>query len=199
MTGLMGKVKGFFSDPLDDMDGELVDEYENSNSGYRSEYAEHRSEGDWRPSASRRNRPSTPPAPTGSNNVVSMPGMSQQTGEVVVMEPRSFDEMPAVIRNLRDRKSVVMNLTLMDPAEAQRSVDFVAGGTYAIDGHQERIGENIFLFTPNCVSVSVPGPGQTAAPATPVTPSRPVASPTPLWNNSHSPYSEPLPAVGGLR
>ncbi|NJL58145.1 cell division protein SepF, partial [bacterium] len=30
----------------------------------------------------------------------------------------------------------------------------VAGGTYAIDGHQERIGESIFLFTPNCVQVS---------------------------------------------
>ena len=31
-----------------------------------------------------------------------------------------------------------------------------AGGTYAIDGHQERIGESIFLFTPNCVQVSTP-------------------------------------------
>jgi len=30
----------------------------------------------------------------------------------------------------------------------------VAGGTYAIDGHQERIGESIFLFAPSCVSVT---------------------------------------------
>jgi cell division inhibitor SepF len=44
----------------------------------------------------------------------------------------------------------------MDPDQAQRAVDFVAGGTYAIDGHQERIGESIFLFTPNCVQVSTP-------------------------------------------
>ena len=42
----------------------------------------------------------------------------------------------------------------MNTQEAQRAVDFVAGGTYAIDGHQERIGESIFLFTPNCVKVS---------------------------------------------
>ena len=42
----------------------------------------------------------------------------------------------------------------MDPDQAQRAVDFVAGGTYAIDGHQERIGESIFLFTPSCVQVS---------------------------------------------
>ncbi|MFP3787051.1 cell division protein SepF, partial [Burkholderia sp. SIMBA_024] len=34
------------------------------------------------------------------------------------------------------------------------AVDFVAGGTYAIDGHQERVGESIFLFTPSCVQVT---------------------------------------------
>ena len=67
------------------------------------------------------------------------------------MEPRSFEEMPQAIQALRERKSVVLNLTIMDPDQAQRAVDFVAGGTYAIDGHQERIGESIFLFTPNCV------------------------------------------------
>ncbi|MEM7772356.1 MAG: cell division protein SepF [Cyanobacteria bacterium P01_E01_bin.6] len=89
-----------------------------------------------------------------ASNVIGMPGALNGMSEVVVMEPRSFEEMPQVIRALRERKSVVLNLTLMDPDQAQRSVDFVAGGTYAIDGHQERIGESIFLFTPNCVQVS---------------------------------------------
>jgi len=87
-------------------------------------------------------------------NVIGMPGLANGTSEVVVIEPRSFEEMPEVIRALRDRKAVVLNLTLMDPDQAQRSVDFVAGGTYAIDGYQERIGESIFLFTPSCVQVS---------------------------------------------
>ena len=86
-------------------------------------------------------------------NVVAMPGINN-IAEVVVIEPHSFDEMPQVIQTLRERKSVVLNLNVMEPEEAQRAVDFVAGGTYAIDGHQERIGESIFLFTPNCVKVS---------------------------------------------
>lgn len=88
------------------------------------------------------------------NNVIGMPGATNGMSEVMVMEPRTFEEMPQVIRALRERKSVVLNLTIMDPDQAQRAVDFVAGGTYAIDGHQERIGESIFLFTPNCVQVS---------------------------------------------
>ncbi len=88
------------------------------------------------------------------SNVIGMPGAANGISEVVVMEPRSFEEMPQVIQALRERKSVVLNLTIMDPDQAQRAVDFVAGGTYAIDGHQERIGESIFLFTPSCVQVS---------------------------------------------
>jgi len=90
----------------------------------------------------------------GMNNVIGMPGAAYGYSEVVVLEPHSFEEMPQVIQSLRERKSVVLNLTLMDPDQAQRAVDFVAGGTYAIDGHQERIGESIFLFTPSCVQVS---------------------------------------------
>ena len=91
-----------------------------------------------------------------ASNVIGMPGAMNGTSEVVVMEPRTFEEMPQAIQALRERKSVVLNLTIMDPDQAQRAVDFVAGGTYAIDGHQERIGESIFLFTPNCVQVSTP-------------------------------------------
>ena len=89
-----------------------------------------------------------------SSNVVGMPGISNSSSEVSLMEPRSFDEMPQAIQALRERKTVILNLTMMDPDQAQRAVDFVAGGTYAIDGHQERVGESIFLFAPSCVNVT---------------------------------------------
>jgi cell division inhibitor SepF len=90
------------------------------------------------------------------NNVVGMPGIVHGVSEMILIEPRSFEEMPQVIDALRHRKSVILNMTLIRQEEAQRSVDFVAGGTHAIDGHYERIGDNIFLFTPNCVQVSSP-------------------------------------------
>ncbi|EAW33676.1 cell division protein SepF, partial [Lyngbya sp. PCC 8106] len=107
------------------------------------------------------------------NNVIGMPGALNGISEVVVMEPRTFEEMPAAIRSLKERKSVVLNLTMMDPDQAQRAVDFVAGGTYALDGHQERIGESIFLFTPSCVQVrtqsgimnEMPGQSRTRIPS----------------------------------
>jgi cell division inhibitor SepF len=90
------------------------------------------------------------------SNVVGMPGIMHGVAEMILIEPRSFEEMPQVIDALKQRKSVILNMTLIRQEEAQRSVDFVAGGTYAIDGHYERIGDNIFLFTPNCVQVTTP-------------------------------------------
>lgn len=92
--------------------------------------------------------------PRNNNNVIGMPGVNTASSEVVVFEPHSYAEIPKVIQTLRQRRSVVLNLNTMDPEDAQRAVDFVAGGTYALDGHQERIGECIFLFTPSCVKVS---------------------------------------------
>lgn len=89
------------------------------------------------------------------SNVIGMPGTNNNgLNEIVVIEPQSFEKMPEVIQALRERKTVLLNLNMMEPDDAQRAVDFVAGGTYAIDGNQERVGESIFLFTPNCVNVT---------------------------------------------
>lgn len=88
------------------------------------------------------------------DNVIEMPGLSSLQNELVVMEPRSFEEIPEAILALRDRKTVILNLTNMDPAQAQRSVDYVAGGVFGLEGHQERIGPNVFLFTPNTVQIN---------------------------------------------
>tara|TARA_Y100001935_G_C17290104_1_gene502788 strand:- start:1246 stop:1821 length:576 start_codon:yes stop_codon:yes gene_type:complete len=95
-----------------------------------------------------------------SSKVIGMPGISSSSSEVNLIEPRSFDEMPQAIQALRERKTIILNLTMMDPDQAQRAVDFIAGGTFAIDGHQERIGESIFLFAPSCVSVTSSFPAE---------------------------------------
>jgi cell division inhibitor SepF len=122
------------------------------------------------------------------NNVIGMPGAVNGISEVVVIEPRTFEEMPQVIQALRERKSVVLNLTVMDPDQAQRAVDFVAGGTFAIDGHQERIGESIFLFTPSCVQVSTQAGVVNEVPQAPVMRSvRSSTASTPSWSAAPEP------------
>jgi cell division inhibitor SepF len=145
-------------------------------------------------------RPSSSLAPLGSSfggedpfagtNVIGMPGLSSSVAEVMLMEPRSFDEMPRAIQALRERKTVILNLTMMESDQAQRAVDFVAGGTFAIDGHQERVGESIFLFAPSCVTVSTLGSEESASPTVvsssriPGSPEAQDAAPAPAWGRS---------------
>ena len=122
------------------------------------------------------------------SNVIGLPGISSSVAEVCLMEPRSFDEMPRAIHALRERKTVILNLTMMEPDQAQRAVDFVAGGTFAIDGHQERVGESIFLFAPSCVTVTTAGSEETASPTVvssrPANPEAGEAAPPPAWARS---------------
>jgi FtsZ-interacting cell division protein YlmF len=95
-------------------------------------------------------------AKSSNNNMTSMSGAACITSSVVLIEPRAFEEMPQVLDALRQQKSVILNMALVRQEEAQRALDFAAGGTYAIDGHYERIGDMVFLFTPSCVQVTTP-------------------------------------------
>ena len=128
--------------------------------------------------------------PFAGTNVIGLPGLSSSVAEVFLMEPRSFDEMPRAIQALRERKTVILNLTMMEPDQAQRAVDFVAGGTFAIDGHQERVGESIFLFAPSCVTVTTASGEEVASPT--VLSNRASAheqqeaAPSPAWGRTDS-------------
>jgi cell division inhibitor SepF len=126
------------------------------------------------------------PAPM--NNVVGMPNRNLGHTEMCLMEPRSFEEMPQAVMALRERKSIILNLALMDGDTAQRCVDFVAGAAFAVDGHQERLGEHIFLFTPSFVQISSYPSGMAAAPnmagatRSPAPPPTQINPPTPSWS-----------------
>lgn len=79
---------------------------------------------------------------------------AQASSEVLVIEPRAFDESLEIVDHLRTRKSVLLNLHLLDNEQSQRVVDFLSGATHAIDGHQQRIGDGVFLFAPANVQIS---------------------------------------------
>jgi cell division inhibitor SepF len=79
---------------------------------------------------------------------------AQPSSEVMVIEPRSFDEALEIVEHLRSRRSVLLNLHLLDNEQSQRVVDFLSGATHAVDGHQQRIGDGVFLFAPASVMIN---------------------------------------------
>lgn len=75
--------------------------------------------------------------------------------EVKVMEPRSFDDAAMIVQNLKDRKTVVLNLHLLDKEQSQRTIDFVCGAAHALNGKPQKVGDLVFIFTPSNVTLSV--------------------------------------------
>jgi cell division inhibitor SepF len=75
------------------------------------------------------------------------------TPEVVVMTPARFEDAMAAVQAVQQLKTVVLHLGAMEPDEAQRTIDFVSGGVYAMDGQSERLGETVFLFAPALVRI----------------------------------------------
>lgn len=74
--------------------------------------------------------------------------------EVVILDIKSFEEVPKVLQQVKDRKLVIVNLNCMTAEEGQRVLDVVAGGTSIIDGAIERVSETIFIFTPQFIKIT---------------------------------------------
>lgn len=103
----------------------------------------------------------TPAAPVRAPRVTHQSGTkvvehpnAQPISEVMVIEPRTFQESLDIVEQLRTRKSILLNLHLLDNDQSQRVVDFLSGATHAIDGHQQRIGDGVFLFAPSSVTIN---------------------------------------------
>ena len=107
-----------------------------------------------------------------------------QTSEVVILEPTSFSEVPSAVHILRNNQVVVLNLANMAREEAQRSVDFIAGGAYMHQGSLEKIDINIFLFTPRNTNIRLESHADQNAPAFPQ--DTPLQTPQPSFSGHPS-------------
>lgn len=75
--------------------------------------------------------------------------------EVMVVEPRSFGEAAQIVASLKERKTIVLNLHLLDKEQSQRTIDFVCGAAHALNGKPQKVGDMVFVFTPSNVTLSV--------------------------------------------
>ena len=89
------------------------------------------------------------------SKVVSMPSNSYKSGEVTVIEPRSFSESAQIVKKLIEKKTVVLHLDLLDKEQSQRTIDFVCGASHALDGSVQKISDSVVIFTPSTVALSV--------------------------------------------
>lgn len=75
------------------------------------------------------------------------------SNKMILLEPRAFSEAQTIVNYLKARNTVVVNLKRVTPEIAKRIVDFLSGSVYAISGDLQKLGNGIFLCTPNNVPV----------------------------------------------
>ena len=73
--------------------------------------------------------------------------------KMILLEPRAFSEAQTISDYLKGRNTVVVNMKRVTPEVAKRIVDFLSGSVYAIGGDLQKLGNGIFLCTPNNVNV----------------------------------------------
>ena len=78
---------------------------------------------------------------------------SENQQDIYIFEPKIYEDSLNISASLRGGNPVMINLRHLEPSEGTRLIDFVCGTAYAIDGHMMKIGETIFLFTPNNVNI----------------------------------------------
>ena len=74
--------------------------------------------------------------------------------KMVLFEPRSFDEAQEIGRRLKDNKAAVINLHKLQRDYAQRTIDFLTGVVFALDGTIQKIGQNVILCAPKSIGVN---------------------------------------------
>ena len=69
------------------------------------------------------------------------------------MTPSGFTQAGEAVLAVQQQRTVVLHLGGMPSDEAQRTIDFVSGGVFAMDGQSERLGDTVFLFAPALVHI----------------------------------------------
>ncbi|BDI31898.1 hypothetical protein CCAX7_39490 [Capsulimonas corticalis] len=87
---------------------------------------------------------------------------ARRTHVTVRRAVQSFDDARRAADGLKEGQQQIVNLEQTPGDMAERIIDFLNGSTYALDGSVEKIGEQVYLFTPSTVTIDVedkPAPG----------------------------------------
>lgn len=86
-------------------------------------------------------------------NIYAINQQAMKKPRIKIMEPRLYSEVQSVADVLLSNQSVIINFRRMEKEQAKKMIDFLMGTTYAIKGDIQRIGEEIFMCTPQSFEV----------------------------------------------
>lgn len=78
----------------------------------------------------------------------------RKTGSIETIKPATYSDAHKIVEKLREGNIIVFSLELVDDELAVRILDFVYGGTFALDGKIKEVGTRVYVVTNAGVNLS---------------------------------------------
>lgn len=86
------------------------------------------------------------------SRVVNMSSAGNQN--TIITSIKEYSECKDIVRQLKERKAVIINVDHIDKITAKRVVDFLSGAITAIDGDIKKLSNSIVIVAPNNVKLT---------------------------------------------
>ena len=73
---------------------------------------------------------------------------------IMVIKPKCFNNSTEAADQLKQRRPVILDVGGLDPEEARRVVDFIAGTVYGLGGDIQKVSGGIFVATPSSFDIA---------------------------------------------
>ena len=88
------------------------------------------------------------------NKVVNIHATTQL--KVVLVKPERFENASEIADQLKDKRTVVLNLESTNKDVARRLIDFLSGVAYAGEGKIKKVAANTYIISPYHVDIGRP-------------------------------------------
>ncbi len=88
-----------------------------------------------------------------SSKIVPIAGQDS-VPNIVIINPKCFNDSTQAADQIKKRRPVVLDVGSLDPDEARRVVDFIAGTVYGVSGDIQKVSGGIFIATPPSFNIA---------------------------------------------
>lgn len=74
--------------------------------------------------------------------------------KISIVKMEKYNDTVIICDDLKSRKIVIFNTTLLDSKEAQRTIDFICGAVYVLEGDFCEVEKGVYVASPSNVEVS---------------------------------------------
>ncbi|NLM06243.1 MAG: cell division protein SepF [Tissierellia bacterium] len=86
-----------------------------------------------------------------SNNVVNI--NQNKSMRIVLYEPLEYEDSPQMAEDLKQGKTIIVNLNLLEKETKERVFAFLTGAVYVLQGKMQKIANEIFVISPGFVEI----------------------------------------------